>query len=150
MVCKQTFHKPILRGIARLGVTFAVWIALAACTQTITAQTRPYFQPPVNYSGGGNTVSATVADVNGDGKLDIIAGNNSPNVVAVLLGNGDGTFQAPVTYPSGGIGAGSVAVADVGMATSTWSWPTSVPATPVRRRPLAYFLVMATELFSQR
>ena len=114
MVCRQTFHKPILRGIARLGATFAIWIALAAWTQTITAQSRPYFQPPVNYSGGGsNALSAVVGDVNGDGKLDIIAGNNSPDLVSVLLGNGDGTFQPALTYPSGGIGAGSVAVGDV-------------------------------------
>ena len=31
----------------------------------------------------------------------------------MLLGNGDGTFQTPMTYGSGGIYAQSVAVADV-------------------------------------
>jgi hypothetical protein len=112
MVDKQTARKRTSIG-TRLGETFAVCIAVAALTQAITAQTRPYFQPPVNYSGAGNTVSVAVADVNGDGKLDIIAGNNTPDLVAVLLGNGDGTFQAPVTYPSGGIASFSVAVADV-------------------------------------
>jgi hypothetical protein len=48
--------------------------------------------------------SITTADVNGDGKLDLIVANlNSLNVggggaISVLLGNGDGTFQAQVDY----------------------------------------------------
>jgi hypothetical protein len=48
---------------------------------------------------GGNLTSVNVADVNGDGKLDlIVTGSKSSSVsfVATLLGNGDGTFQSPV------------------------------------------------------
>jgi len=40
----------------------------------------------------------TVADFNGDGRLDLAVANNGTNTVAVLLGNGDGTFQKPHTY----------------------------------------------------
>src|SRR5579859_3816209 len=48
------------------------------------------FATPVAYAGNENTIStAAVADVNNDGKLDII--NDS---IQVLLGNGDGTFKA--------------------------------------------------------
>lgn len=49
-----------------------------------------------------------VADVNNDGKLDLIVVSNNntssstssstPGVFQVFLGNGDGTFQAPLTY----------------------------------------------------
>jgi hypothetical protein len=47
------------------------------------------FATPVAYPGNENTIStAAVADVNNDGKLDII--NDS---IQVLLGNGDGTFK---------------------------------------------------------
>ncbi len=83
------------------------------------------FATPVPYdSGGANAASVTVADVNGDGKLDLIVANygisgsqgyGSPTggAVSVLLGNGDGTFLTAVAYASGGISAQSVAVADL-------------------------------------
>lgn len=78
------------------------------------------FQPAVTYdSGGGDAWSVAVVDVNGDNKPDLVVANVctsscSPHgVVAVLLGNGDGTFQAAVPYNSGGSGAFSVAVGDV-------------------------------------
>jgi Bacterial Ig-like domain (group 3)/FG-GAP-like repeat len=79
------------------------------------------FQPVVTYdSGGYEAQSVAVADVNGDGKPDLVVANvcadsncTSGGVVGVLLGNGDGTFQAAISYDSGGLVAESVAVADV-------------------------------------
>ena len=77
------------------------------------------FRPAVTYGAGGMfPVSVAVADVNGNGKLDLIvaiecADQNCNGAVSVLLGNGDGTFRAPVTYPSGGPEAWAVAIADV-------------------------------------
>jgi hypothetical protein len=46
-------------------------------------------------------VSADVADVNGDGNLDLIGTSSDQTQLVVLLGNGDGTFQSPVTFPAG-------------------------------------------------
>ena len=72
------------------------------------------FQEPVAYgSGGFVSFSVVVADVNNDGKPDLIASNEyggvspggvppDPGGVGVLLGNGDGTFHAAVSYASGG------------------------------------------------
>jgi uncharacterized protein YycO len=80
------------------------------------------FLPAVTYyAGAGATVAAVVADVNGDGKADLVVGDqNCPNsdcsgggLVSVLLGNGDGTFQPAVVYGSGGEWVSSLAVADV-------------------------------------
>jgi Bacterial Ig-like domain (group 3)/FG-GAP-like repeat/Abnormal spindle-like microcephaly-assoc'd, ASPM-SPD-2-Hydin len=79
------------------------------------------FQTVVTYGSGGNgTQEVTVADVNGDGKPDLLVATNcasssncTTGVAGVLLGNGDGTFQTVVTYGSGGYGTQAVAVADV-------------------------------------
>jgi len=81
------------------------------------------FQPYVAYqSGGYYTEAVAIGDVNGDGRPDLIvaSGCATPDcsqsvhgVVAVLLGNGDGTLQPPLVYSSGGFGATSVAVGDL-------------------------------------
>jgi uncharacterized repeat protein (TIGR01451 family) len=47
-------------------------------------------------------MSVTVADVNGDGKLDVVAANPGLNTLSVLLGNGDGTLQTPTSISSSG------------------------------------------------
>jgi hypothetical protein len=48
-------------------------------------------------------VFVAVGDFNGDGKVDLVASDNGNpcRCIMVLLGNGDGSFQAPVyTYPT--------------------------------------------------
>jgi hypothetical protein len=64
------------------------------------------FQTPVNYTASfyPNPISVTVADLNGDGKPDVVATDISyySGSVSVLLNNGDGTFQ-----PAHGLSIGS-------------------------------------------
>jgi hypothetical protein len=84
------------------------------------------FQPAVLYSTGPQIVTAlAVADVNGDGRPDLIASGcpylqsgavcpaGAHGIVSVLLGNSDGTFQQAVAYTTGGAEASSVTVGDV-------------------------------------
>ena len=50
---------------------------------------------PILDPGLTDLTPIVVADVNEDGKPDIIVGFASFQAISVLLGNGDGTFQAP-------------------------------------------------------
>jgi Ca2+-binding RTX toxin-like protein len=58
------------------------------------------FAQPQTFAAGKYVTSIAVADFNGDGNPDIVESNpgtgGSPqNLVTVMLGNGDGTFQSP-------------------------------------------------------
>jgi hypothetical protein len=52
------------------------------------------FKTAANYTVGNGATSLEVGDVNGDGKLDLVVLNSQDATFSVLLGNGDGTFQA--------------------------------------------------------
>ena len=61
---------------------------------------------------GTNPASVALADVNGDGKLDIVTANSASQTVSVLLNNGSGTFANQVTYTVG-MAPLSVVIADL-------------------------------------
>lgn len=60
------------------------------------------FSLPVNSAAGASAYSFAVADFNHDGKLDVAVldpvGETSESQLAVLLGNGDGTFSQASAY----------------------------------------------------
>jgi Bacterial Ig-like domain (group 3)/FG-GAP-like repeat len=71
------------------------------------------FQAAVEYAAGPNPLSLAASDFNGDGKVDLVVTNvcdvslqnfnctPQQNTISVLLGHGDGTFAAPVSYQAG-------------------------------------------------
>jgi VCBS repeat protein/FG-GAP repeat protein len=68
------------------------------------------FSAPVDVSTGTGPDAVAVADLNRDGKPDLVSANVGTGGVSVLLGNGDGTFGAKTDFPAGR--ATSVAVGD--------------------------------------
>jgi hypothetical protein len=77
-----------------------------ACTGTLTLG-----NPPLAKTGDMPNFVAT-ADVNGDGRLDVVTANRWASTVSVLLGTGNGRFAAKVDYACGD-NPNSVGAADV-------------------------------------
>ncbi len=64
------------------------------------------FQPGAVHSLSAAPTQATLADINADGKLDLVLSTfDQTSGTLLLLGNGDGTFQSPTTLPGGPNGA---------------------------------------------
>ena len=65
------------------------------------------FQSGAGYAAGRGPTSAVPGDFNNDGKLDVAVANDrdgtaeGSSTVSVLIGNGDGSFQAPRTFAVG-------------------------------------------------
>lgn len=73
------------------------------------------FPTSTTYGTGSEPNAVAVGDLNGDAKLDLAVANRSGSSVSVLLGNGDGTFVAAVSFTTGAFGSNpySVAIGDL-------------------------------------
>jgi hypothetical protein len=59
------------------------------------------FQPAVTYPIGVTAGTIAAGDLNGDGKLDLVASSESSRFISVFIGHGDGSFDPGVNYSTG-------------------------------------------------
>jgi hypothetical protein len=111
-VATGDFNRDGMLDVAIGGVSSGNPVGTAITVSILLANADDTFQPPIQYTTRAvDSVVATwlaVGDFNRDGKLDLAVTGLGP--VLILLGNGDGTFRAPVGYEAG---SGPVVVGDL-------------------------------------
>jgi hypothetical protein len=68
---------------------------------SLNAMAQTYVFNTAILGTGNNPQSVANADLNGDGRLDLIIANFNDSTVSVVLGNPDGSYQARVDYATG-------------------------------------------------
>jgi protein involved in polysaccharide export with SLBB domain len=85
---------------------------LAACAATGNVALVEPFSRPGSLSAGAKTVAIAMADMDNDGRLDVVAGAVEPGAILILFGDGAGGVSAPHVIPVEG-DVRSLALADV-------------------------------------
>src|ERR1700722_341316 len=73
-------------------------LAFAAVTMVTFNAQAAQFKKAVYYRSGMRPSQVVTGDFNNDGNADLAFADWLSNQVVVLLGNGDGTFQKPLTF----------------------------------------------------
>jgi hypothetical protein len=93
---------------------FLCILVIAFASMLASAQSSPAFTAHRDYVAGDAPRLFAAGDFNNDGEVDYVLPNSTVNfsVVSVILGNHDGSFQAPLFFDSGAIGTSAATVAD--------------------------------------
>ena len=89
--------------------SFSLLSCLAVSMLASEAGSAAEFLPAVSFGAGDGPTFVAVGTLDGDDVDDLVVANAGSDDVSVLLGNGDGTFQAALFFAAGD-GPASVAV----------------------------------------
>src|ERR1019366_7120299 len=98
-------------GLLRRRVTTTGAINLMLVLLAPMSYAGAPFVTMANFPSGGAAQYTAAADVNRDGKEDVLASNLN-GVISLLMGNGNGSFQAPKTIVALPAGAYPIVTAD--------------------------------------
>lgn len=82
-------------------------ISIFRNTSTVGTITSGSFASKVDFTAGSNTLAVSAGDINGDGKLDLVAANNTPNTISIFRNTATsgaittGSFAAKVDFATG-------------------------------------------------
>jgi len=114
-----TLGPSLVTSSGRTG-SIDVWLNAGGGRFATPMKLAPKGQGPITLTTGGqgDAVAVAVGDLNGDGKQDIAVATTDETgapiegSVVVFLGNGDGTFRAPVVYQNVAAGCTSIVIGD--------------------------------------
>jgi thiol-disulfide isomerase/thioredoxin len=108
MNAKNLSNSSVVKAAFAAGVIIAAFASGCAPAEAESVTKSPgavsesgaelRLKPAVEYLMGQFPQSVALADLNGNGRLDVATSNRRDNSVTVRLGGGDGTFGEAVTY----------------------------------------------------
>ena len=111
LIAYRRFH-PISFTLFRMSCRLGFALALTLFT-ACQAQKGNLFQPPRHIPVGRGPVHVELADVNADGKLDVLVANSQDGTITVLQGDGHGGLKPAAGSPfAAGPEPNDIAVAD--------------------------------------
>ena len=85
---------PLMSIILNLFLIYLFYLNLGQCQQSFTSM--------ISLSAGlGSSNGIIVKDLNGDGQLDLVISSLGANIIVILLGYGNGSFERYVTLATG-------------------------------------------------
>lgn len=78
-----------------------VFIASLFVSSPVFASSPQYFYNKLVFPSGNRPSGVAIADVNGDGREDLIVSNSTDNSVSIFLGQMDGTFGSKTDFAAG-------------------------------------------------
>lgn len=96
----HSVKKPKSQGLPASSVSRQRKQRPAATTAQPGSPTVSFLEAP-EYFAGYEIPSVAVGDINGDGNQDLAVADSISNTINILLGNGDGSFASPASYPVG-------------------------------------------------
>ena len=116
MSCFVASRCPHLRQVhtaTRFARSLRIGIGLAGLLAgSLPASASDWFASPVDYAIGNSPFAGLLADVDRDGRLDMVSVNYAAGTISVLLGDGVGGFGPKADF-SAGSGADGVAAGDL-------------------------------------